>query len=85
MGVAGSYFGKFVDVADGAVMVGIDYLTRGKDFFDEFFKVLAVFRADKIIRICQLRFFKKVWGWAAPAQPFKNLATISYSFMGILL
>lgn len=35
-------FGKFVDVADGAVMVGIDHLTGRQDFLDELFKVLSV-------------------------------------------
>lgn len=55
-------FRKFVDIADGAVVVGVDHLTGGKDFFDELLKVLAVLCAHKVIGVCQLRFFKKKSG-----------------------
>ena len=44
-------FRKFIDIADGAVVVGVDHLTGGKDFFDEFLKVLAVLCAYFLLSI----------------------------------
>jgi hypothetical protein len=46
-----SDFGKFLDVADRAVRLGIDHLTGEKDFFHEPFKVLAVLCAHKVIGV----------------------------------
>ena len=54
--------GKFVDVADGSVVVGVDHLTAGEDFFDKLFVVSAVLHPHKIVCVCQLRFFKEGLG-----------------------
>ena len=54
--------GKFVDVADSAVIEGVNRLTVGEVFFDEFFKVLTVLHIHKIPGVIQLCLLKKGLG-----------------------